>query len=712
MIALLCMAVTGTIVLSGCSDNSSNISNNSSNTTVSQADSQVSISTSEKSESSVTFDEDDTSTNYDESNSTSIKLNGSSAEINGSGVTLDGNTIRITSAGNYLISGTLDDGQIVISAEKDDTVRLIFNNASITSKTTSAIYAEKCDKTIILLADNTENTISDASEYTSNSETSVDSESEEGTSVNAAIFCKDDLTILGNGTLTVNGNSNNGITSKDTLRITSGTINVTAVHHGITGKDNLAIEGGTINVTATTGDGLRSTYSDTAKEDKGHIFIENAIITINSGKDGIQAEKNLTINSGTFNITTGGGAPETTSNNNNFGDMRGGFGFGMDNSSSSETTDSIKALKADLNITINGGTFNINAYDDAVHCNGDVTITGGTFSIATGDDGIHADNTLTIKNGDITISQSYEGLEGTVIDISGGTIDLTASDDGINAAGGNDNSGFGNFDGGRGFGRFAGQQFDLQNTTDTEMVITPTVAETTDSTELSTLLTISGGTVYVNAQGDGLDSNGDINISGGTVVVNGTTQGGDGILDHDGTFNVTGGTIIGSGTYDMLEMPSDSSTQKSVAIMFTSTQSAGTLVYITDSNGNILTAMSPEKNFSCIVYSSPELKDGETYSVYTGGTADGDSVHGYYAGANISGGTQYTTFTVSDTVTYVNESGNTSYSGMGGGMMGGRGGMRGNMGDMTPPDDNGNMGGMTPPDRNNMMNPQDNTPTI
>ncbi len=690
MIALLCTTITGAVFFSAC--------DSSSETTVSNtSSSQVSIVSAEKSESAVEFSSEDINTDYDTENAVSVKLSGSSADITGNGAVLDGNIIRISAAGTYILSGTMDDGQIVISAGKDDTVQLVLDNVSVTAKTTPALYAEQCGKTILLLADGSENTFSDG-----NSDT-TDSEDEK--SPNAAVFCQDDLTIVGNGSLTVNGNANNGITSKDTLRIASGTVTVNAAHHGITGKDNIAIEGGTVSVTAQTGDGIRSTYSDTDKDDKGHVFIQNASITVLSGKDAIQAEKNLTINSGTFDITTGDGAKETSSDNGF--DMRGGFNFN-NNDSSSEDTDSLKALKAGNNIIINGGTFHINAYDDALHSNGDVTVTGGAFHIQSGDDGIHADNTLTIKNGEITVSQSYEGLEGTVIEISGGNIDITASDDGINAAGGNDNSGFGNFDGGRGFGRFEGRQFDLQNNDNTPTA-QQTVAQTeTDNSSLSPALNISGGTVCVTAQGDGLDSNSALNISGGTIIVNGTTQGGNGILDHDGTMTVTGGTIIGAGTYDMLEMPSDSSSQKSVAVMFGSAQSAGTLVYITDSKGSVMAAMSPEKSFSCIVFSSPELKDGETYTVYTGGTASGEDTHGYYTNASITGGTQYTAFTASDTVSYVNESGNTSYSGMGGGMMGGRGSKEnwGGMNprdfeNMTPPDDNG----MTPPDFENITPP-------
>lgn len=692
IIALLCTAVAGSMLLTGCNGTASD-SSEASDSSVSSSQNTESnnsgstVSASESTASTVSFDTEDKDESYDESGSTKITLSGSSASVSGSGAEVNGTTITISKAGTYVISGTIDDGNIVIDAGKDDVVKLVLNNAEINSKTTSAIYASKCSKTILLLQDGTTNSVSDGSDYVTSTDSddddtsstasttseSSDSDDSDSDSPNAAIYIKDDLTILGNGTLNVTGNANNGITSKDTLRITSGTINVTAAHHGINGKDNLAIENGKITVTATTGDGLRSTYSKDNTE-KGNVHIENGEITITCGKDGIQAERNLTINNGTITITAGGGAASSSSSNNS------GFGFGGDGNSNS-STESIKGLKAGEDLTVNGGTVTVNSYDDSLHSNGDLTITGGTITVKSSDDGVHTDNILTIKNGTVTVEQSYEGLEGNIINISGGTIDVTASDDGINCSGGNDGSGFGGMDGNMQFGRGGGMRGasadtqDIQNNANITLTAATTDNSSDNSSSETPALNISGGTVYVNAQGDGLDSNGDLTISGGTIVVNGTTSSGNGILDHDGTCIVTGGTLIGAGTSGMLEMPSDSSTQKTIAVLFDQSQSANTLVYITDSSGNVLAAMTPEKNYGCVIFSSAELKSGETYKVYVGGTATGDSTHGYYSKAVVANGTEYTSFTLGDdTVTYINASGITTYSG---GMGGGRGNFNG-----------------------------------
>lgn len=657
VLALMCAAVAGSLLLTGCSANDNGDDSSVKKIVSSQDSSSEGDGNSAEAVSTVSFEEEDVSTEYNESEATTIKLNETSAEISGQGASADGNTIKITDEGTYILSGKLN-GQIVISAGKDDVVKLVLDNAEISSSDTSAIYSEKCDKTILLLKDNTNNVLSDGSSYVSES-----TEDSENDSPNAAVYCKDDLTILGNGTLTVNGNARNGITSKDTLRISGGTINVDAVHNGITGRDNLAIDGGTITVTTKDGDGLRSTYSETDDDEKGHITIDNAEITVTSGSDGIQAEKNLIVNGGTITIKTGSGAGTQSSQN------KGGFGGESLSSSDNSSDESVKGLKAGSNITVKGGTINIDSYDDAIHSNGEAVIKDGTINIKSGDDGIHADTSLNISGGSINVTQSYEGLEAISIDISGGTVDITSSDDGINAAGGNDGSGFGNFDNNMDFG---GRRYNNStvSTSENNNIQTITTAAVNDDDSISTALNISGGTVYVNAQGDGLDSNGELNISGGVIVVNGTTQGGNGIIDHDGSCTVTGGTLIGAGTSDMLELPGDASSQKTVAVLFSQSQEAGQLVYITNSSGSVIAAISPEKSYECLIFSSADLNENETYTVYTGGTASGDSSHGYYSKASVSGGTKYTEFTVSGAVTYVDNNGVTTYSGMGG-----RGGM-------------------------------------
>lgn len=679
---LLAALIAASVTMSGCSDNSG--------TSEGKEKSRVTVSESKPAVSNVSIDADDTDAAYSESDSTSIVFSDGAVSAQGNGIKTDGGTATITEGGTFILSGSSNDGRIVIEADKNAVVRLVMDNLTLKSTSSSAIYAPRCLKTIIIAKDGTENNISDSGSYSESTESSSDSDEP-----NATILVKDDLTILGGGTLNVTGNSNNGITSKDTLRITGGSISVTAAHHGITGKDNLHISGGTITVDAKNGDALRSTNDDAGDTEKGNVFIESADISIISGNDGIQAEKDLTISSGNVSIVTGGGADSNKSaGGNDFGMNFGGRQMGkQENQTStdtSESSESRKGLKAGSSVLLAGGKINVDSYDDSVHSNGSVDVTGGEYELKSGDDGIHAESSLTISDGNIIISKSYEGLEAEKITLAGGTTDITSSDDGINCAGGNDSSGFGGMD----FGMKGGNS--------------------PFGTDSDASLVISGGNLYVNAQGDGLDSNGSVDISGGTIVVNGTTSGGNGILDHGGAMNVSGGTIIGSGTSDMLEMPDSTSTQKTMVILFGSNQPAGTLVWISDSSGNILTAMAPEKSFACLVFSSPSLKNGEKYSVYTGGTATGESLHGYYKKAAVSGGTLFTEFELSDAVTYADSNGVTTYSGGMGGRGGqggfGRGKFNSQDGQSMPDFGNGEMpqmpDGQTPPDFQDGQFPQ------
>ncbi|MCD7748726.1 MAG: carbohydrate-binding domain-containing protein, partial [Oscillospiraceae bacterium] len=317
----------------------------------------------------------------------------------------------------------------------------------------------------------------------------------------------------------------------------------------------------------------------------GFVYIIGGSLTITAEGDGISAGAYLTVSGGSFDITTGGGSGEAQTVT--------GFGMGFDYwnnmSASQEDSVSAKGLKAEGSITISDGTFTIDACDDALHSNGDVTISGGAFAIQSGDDGVHADSALVISGGEINVSQSYEGLEGLSIDITGGTIYVTSSDDGLNAAGGNDSSGFGGF-GGDMFGATEGAY-----------------------------LSISGGTLYVNASGDGLDSNGSMYISGGETYVSGPTDSMNGALDFNGECVVTGGILIAVSAGGMEESVSSTSTQGVITVSLTA-QQAGTALSIADSSGSVLASFSPDKSYSTVIVSCPDLTVGESYTI-TAGTA-------------------------------------------------------------------------------------------
>ena len=403
-------------------------------------------------------------------------------------------SVTIREAGTYLLSGTLSDGQILIDAPEDAKVKLLLNGVSVTRQGHAALYARSADKLILSTVSGSVNLLASAGDFVQVDDKNVD----------AAVFACCDLTLNGEGILSLSCETGHGIVSKDDLKLKDGTVNVAAAKKGLEGKDSLTVEGGSLSVEAGT---------------KGLV----------SGKD----------------ATAG-------------------------------------------SILISGGSVSVLSRDDAVHCSGTVTVEGGTLLLSSGDDGVHADESLTVSGGSLTVAQSYEGLEARVIEIRGGTLSILASDDGLNAAGGSDSS--------NSFGPFGGDPF---------------------RGDSSASLTISGGVLVVNAEGDGLDSNGLLSVSGGEIYVSGPTRGGNGALDYGTEGVITGGILIAVGSADMAENFGPSSTQGSI-LLPVGNQAAGTAVSITDESGRVLASFCPEKSYQSVVISCPGLEAGESYTVTAG----------------------------------------------------------------------------------------------
>jgi len=408
---------------------------------------------------------------------TDIVLNGTAISESSEGVTVDGSKATITTSGTYRISGSLTNGQIIVDTKDEGIVRLILNGINVTCSNSAPIYIEDAVKTLIVLADNTENFITDGTSYVLNADNEP----------NAAVFSKSYLSFYGAGSLTVNANYKDGITGKDGLVIKSGTINVNSADDGIRGKDYLIVKKGLITINSK-GDGLKSDNElDTSL---GYITIDSASLNITAGGDGINARTNLLINDGSFTIKTGGGATS-------------GSGY--------SGTLSKKALKATTNITIAKGTFVINSADDAIHSNVSVAINGGTLSIATGDDAVHAEESITLDGSTINVSKCYEGFESALITVKSGNVSLISTDDGFNATKGrateaNDGS---NLIINGGF-----------------IVVNSSKGDGLDS---NGNVEMTGGTVGVHGPQSqpevGFDVNGTFNISGGLLIGTGPNSG-------------------------------------------------------------------------------------------------------------------------------------------------------------------------------------------
>ena len=419
-------------------------------------------------------------------------------QIEGDGASVSGNTVTISRAGTYRLSGDMADGNLLVNAEENDEIRLVFDGFSIASADIAPIYVSQCGSVTVETAAGTENSVTDGRTY---------EKTEDDESPDAAIFSECDLILEGEGTLTVSGQFQEGIRGKDDVTVTSGTIRIEALNDGLKGKDAVCIEGGTLEITA--------------------------------GDDGIQSD--------------------------NEKDSDKGF----------------------------------------------VTVSGGTVTIDAVGKGIQGESRVDISGGKVAVVNSEEGIEALVIEISGGEVDIFAADDGINAAG---SSGMAGEPGAAGGSGKAGN-LDLAGEAGGGRHPFGGVTE-------GACITISGGTLRINAGGDAIDSNGDLNIEGGAVYLEGPTSGGDGILDFAGNGSMTGGILAGTGSAGMMQLFEGDENPAMIVVYFEEWQSAGTTVTVADSAGNVLEEVTPEKEFEAFIYSSPELEDGAVYVITAGDGTD------------------------------------------------------------------------------------------
>lgn len=616
----LCLA----LLLTGCSTQQSQTSSLSA---VSATPEDTAINVSEM------FSDRDWDDSYDP-DSPAITFDGTTITTTSDGVTVEGSTATITQEGTYLLSGTLTDGTLLIDAPNTAKIQLVLNGVTLHSQSYAPIYIREADKVFLTLVPGSENTLSNSGTYTQQDDHNVD----------APLFCRSDLTLNGTGSLTVESPGGHGIVCKDDLVVTSGTYTITAASHGLSANDSVRIGGGIFTVTSGK-DGIQSQNDEDAA--LGYVYLANGSYTFTCDGDGVSASSWLTVVDGAFALTCGGGSANGETHTQSDMGMGGpGFPGSTNQANTADTTQdtpSCKGLKAGSTLTLEGGTFTVDSADDAIHANGDVTVKAGSYQLSTGDDAIHADNALTIQAGDISIPQCYEGLEGLTVTVAGGRIALIADDDGLNAAGGQDQSGFG------GPGSFGQDSFSSQS---------------------QASVTISGGILYVQTAGDGLDSNGSLTVSGGEVYVSCGSNGADSALDCDREAVITGGTVVAAGPSQMAQTFGASSTQGS-ALLSVGSQQANTSVTLTDDTGNTLVSWEIPAAYTCVVVSCPQMVVGETYTLTAGESS--------------------TSFTLED----------ISYSSVSGGAMGQPGGGMGGM-DGQPP--SGNMGG-TPPDNGQMLSP-------
>lgn len=466
--------------------------NTAGNTDSAASDSGSKVSASEQ------FSDRDLQNGYDEEGSAAITLNGTGASCSSNAVKISGSRITITDEGTYILSGTLQDGMVIVDADKSDKVQLVFNSAEISSSSSAAVYVRQADKVFLTTAADTENTLSNGGTYEAIDENNID----------AAVFSKDDLTLNGTGSLQILAKAGHGIVCKDSLVLAGGNYGITAENHGLSGKDSICIADGTFQITAGK-DGIHAENTDDAS--LGFLYILDGEFDITSEGDGISSAYFGQIENGSFKIQAGGG-----------------FQAAAD-------ADSTKGIKAGGNLWLDDGTYIIDSADDSLHTNSSISISGGSYQISSGDDGIHADGNTSISGGTIDIPQSFEGIEGKTVTISGGNISLVATDDGLNAAGGADSSGFG------------AHRDSFTSSEDVYISIsggTINVTASGDGIDSNGDLAISGGQTYVSGpsgSGNGsLDYNGEAIITGGIFAASGAM----GMVQNFGSSSTQGAMLV------------------------------------------------------------------------------------------------------------------------------------------------------------------------
>lgn len=535
------------------------------------------------------FTDREKSGSYKASEAVKITLNKTTATVSGSGAKADGSTITITEEGVYVVSGTLEDGQIIVDASDSDKVQIVLDGVNINCETNAAIYVREADKVFITLAENSSNTLGGGNEYTQIDDNTVD----------GVIFSKSDLVCNGTGSLTIEADYKHGIVSKDDLVITGGTYKITAADNGITAKDQLKILDGSFDIDAANS-AVKAKNADNAE--LGNIYIAGGIFTIEAEQDGFHATGSIVVDDGTITVNSGDD----------------GFHAELDTVIHGGTIlveKSNEGLEG-KRVVVNGGDITINASDDGINAtnsgdDGANAINPGANAAGSGDDDSNAassndDSSAVVNSGDDgSISGAADGKEPSQMppDTENGSDMQPSQDfDPENApSGGN-----------------APQDFDPGNAPSDGDAPQMMQGGPGGGGNSELYIKIAVGTLTVSADGDGLDSNGGLLVTGGTTIVYGPTSDGDSALDYDGSAIVTGGTLAAIGSAGMTESFDEASTQLVITYYCTETQSADTTIALTDSDGSALFTVTPEKAYASIVLTCPEMKLDATYTLAAG----------------------------------------------------------------------------------------------
>ena len=555
------------------------------------------------------FTDREKSGSYKVSEAVKITLNKTTATVSGSGAKADGSTITITEEGVYIVSGTLEDGQIIVDASDSDKVQIVLDGVHINCETNAAIYVREADKVFITLAKNSSNTLGGGNEYTQIDDNTVD----------GVIFSKSDLVCNGTGSLTIEADYKHGIVSKDDLVITGGTYKITAADNGITAKDQLKILDGSFDIDAANS-AVKAKNADNAE--LGNIYIAGGIFTIEAEQDGFHATGSIVVDDGTITVNSGDD----------------GFHAELDTIIRGGTIlveKSNEGLEG-KRVVVNGGDITVNASDDGINAansgddgaNAANSGDGGVNAANSGDDGANATNpgANAAGSGDDDSNAASSNNDSSAAVNSGDDSSISGAADGKeppqmppDTENGSDMQPSQDFDPENApSGGNAPQNFDPGNAPSDGDAPQMMQGGPGGGGNSELYIKITGGTLTVSADGDGLDSNGGLLVTGGTTIVYGPTSDGDSALDYDGSAIVSGGILAAIGSAGMVESFDEASTQPVITYYCTETQSADTTITLTDSDGSALFTVTPEKAYASIVLTCPEMKLDATYTLAAG----------------------------------------------------------------------------------------------
>lgn len=511
-----------------------------------------------------------------------IDLSTLSASTAPDGTEFANGVLTITAGGTYVLSGTLNGAVEVAKIEED--VHVILNGATISTTPAlpiaALVFKETSAKRILTVAQDTVNNVSDS--------TGNDILSGDGAVIQAKRCA---LSINGSGTLnvTANGASSTGIKVKKTLNVFNTNINVNATNNGITSDERIALFDANVIVNALN-DGVKTTtqsdvFADAMAyaQDKtaGYVYVKNTSLNVTSKDNGLSANACLFIdntNSNLIKVKTNNGTPTTI------------------DKATSDTVDgktlNISGIKfingtveTDINATyargyaivIKGGKFSLNSNSDAISARDHIIITGGEITATSGNDAFSADRFIYVSGAKISVPRAYEGMESANVVLKNADVSLNVANDGINAN--ND--------------KFTGYDFYVY---------------------------IDGGVVTVNALGDGIDSNDNIQIKGGNVNVCGPSDASNSALNSESGILFSGGNVCAVGGKGMVQLPASNSSVRYLSLALPVAVTGGTAITVYDDNG-VLYTFTPLQSYQSVIVALSAFEANKTYTMTVGSVA-------------------------------------------------------------------------------------------